>query len=136
MTPEEIAKIFDVRPTPSGVVKNYPVELRAYSAAKTRCTNRKQNSFRYYGGRGIEFRFLSFHQWLDELGPRPSSKHSVDRIRVTGHYEPGNVRWATAKEQAFNKRKSGCLASFSLAELQEELNRRLSTLVTKPMLPI
>lgn len=50
----------------------------------------------------VEFRFLSFDEFFAELGPRPEG-HSVDRIDPLGHYEPGNVRWATVLEQAANR---------------------------------
>ena len=50
----------------------------------------------------MEFRFESFQQWLDELGIRPEGM-TVDRIDNKGHYEPGNVRWATVKQQAQNR---------------------------------
>jgi len=81
-------------------------EYAAYCAAKTRCTNPTGPKWADYGGRGIEFRFTSFEQWIAELGPRPTPKHSVDRIRVNGHYEPGNVKWSTAVEQNANRRCS------------------------------
>jgi hypothetical protein len=68
--------------------------------------------FQNYGARGIEFRFTSFAQWFAELGPRPEGKdakgralYSVDRINNDGHYEVGNVRWATALEQVHNSRQ-------------------------------
>lgn len=85
-------------------------EYRAYQGAKARCNNPRASSFENYGGRGIEFRFTSFQQFLDELGPRPEGDYSLDRIDSDGHYEPGNVRWATKSLQSFNKRawnKSG-----------------------------
>lgn len=73
-----------------------------------RCENPASNVYRRYGARGIKV-----HQdWRDvrqfvayverELGPRPPGC-SIDRIDNDGHYEPGNIRWATAKEQAANK---------------------------------
>jgi hypothetical protein len=55
------------------------------------------------GGRGIRFRFRSFEEFLEELGPRPSYT-SLDRINNNGNYEPGNVRWSEAVEQTANRR--------------------------------
>lgn len=83
---------------------NRTPEYRAYSLAKGRCNNPKTPNFHLYGGRGIEFRFTSFEEFLQELGFRPSAKYSVDRIDNDGHYEKGNVRWATKSEQGKNKR--------------------------------
>lgn len=87
-------------------------EYRAYQSAKTRCTNPNVTCFPEYGGRGIKFLFSSFDQWFAELGPRPSPKHSVDRIKNDLSYAPGNVRWATKKEQVHNRKReyglSGC----------------------------
>lgn len=80
-------------------------EHRSYMYARTRCNNPNTKSYKYYGGRGIQFRFASFEEFLAELGPKPSPRHSVDRINNNGHYEKGNVRWATAAEQNANKRE-------------------------------
>jgi hypothetical protein len=73
--------------------------------AKYRCTNPKANGWKRYGGRGIKFLFTSFEQFFTELGPRPKGR-SLDRINNEGNYEPGNVRWATPKQQGQNRRKS------------------------------
>jgi len=79
-------------------------EYRVYYNAKTRCTDRKHQSWKYYGGRGIKFLFISFKQFYTELGPRPAGL-TLDRINNDGHYQVGNVRWATRSQQALNARK-------------------------------
>lgn len=86
--------------------KRRRAEYRAYHHAKNRCNNPKDKGYKYYGGRGIEFRFTSFEEFIAHIGPRPSPKHSLDRIDNDGHYEPGNVRWATKEEQMCNLRRS------------------------------
>ena len=76
----------------------------SYLCAKKRCEYQGHHRFVDYGGRGVEFRFDSFQHFLDTLGERPEGK-TLDRINPYGHYEPGNVRWATPKEQQANTRK-------------------------------
>lgn len=80
-------------------------EYRAYSSAKYRCTNPNSPCWKDYGGRGIEFRFHSFAQFLGEVGKRPEGK-TLDRKDNNGNYEPGNVRWATPSQQRTNQRRS------------------------------
>lgn len=75
----------------------------AYRAAKIRCTHPGVRGWKYYGGRGIEFRFQNFKQFLDAVGPHPGKGFSLDRIDNDGHYEVGNVKWATREEQAKNR---------------------------------
>jgi hypothetical protein len=95
-------------------------EYAAFSMAKSRCTNSRLVDWKDYGGRGIEFRFASFEQFLADVGPRPSAKHSLDRIKTDGHYEVGNVRWATQLEQNKNQRRNTALAE--LAVIKERLD--------------
>lgn len=77
------------------------------STIKQRCTNPNAIGFSNYGGRGIKFEFASpshFAIWvLDNLGPKPEDKQSLDRIDNNRHYEKGNLRWANYAEQNNNK---------------------------------
>ncbi len=70
-----------------------------------RCHCPTNHKYPRYGGRGITMcaRWRnSFEDFLADMGRRPSSKHSIDRIDNDGNYEPGNCRWATASEQVRN----------------------------------
>ena len=79
-------------------------ERQAFYDAKKRCNNPKNHAYAYYGGCGIKFMFFSFKEFFAELGKRPPGL-SLDRIDNNGHYEKGNVRWATSQQQAENRRK-------------------------------
>jgi hypothetical protein len=84
-------------------------EFRAWSAMLTRCYNKNSTDYEDYGGRGIqvceEWR-RSFQQFLDDMGPKPSVHHTVDRRNNDKGYNPENCRWATRKEQGNNKRNN------------------------------
>ncbi len=81
-------------------------EYITWCNVKQRCTDPDHNRYYRYGGRGIRMcdRWLhSFQAFLEDMGRRPSSKHSIDRINNDGDYEPHNCRWATSMEQRHNR---------------------------------
>lgn len=92
---------------PDAIVQSNPREYAAWVNMRHRCHNPRNKSYPYYGGRGIavcEQWRTSFAAFITDVGPRPSPRHTLDRIDNAGDYEPGNVRWATWKEQRANRR--------------------------------
>jgi hypothetical protein len=81
------------------------LEYRAWTAMKTRCENQRVKEYARYGGRGITVcdRWKIFENFFADMGVKPSSKHSLDRIDNNLGYEPSNCRWATIAEQTRNR---------------------------------
>lgn len=84
---------------------------RIWKGMKNRCCNPNTDDYKYWGARGItvypawENDFMEFYNYVSVLPHFNEPGYSLDRINVNGNYEPGNVRWATAKQQNENKRK-------------------------------
>lgn len=84
-------------------------EYRAWSNMIDRCERVSSKSYKDYGGRGIKVcnRWRdSFAAFLEDVGSRPSTKHTLERIKFDDDYYPGNVKWATRLEQARNRRNN------------------------------
>jgi hypothetical protein len=91
-----------------------------------RCYNRFAHNFKHYGGRGISVctRWReSLVAFAEDMGPRPTIRHTLDRIDNNGNYEPSNCRWATKVQQMRNTRtntliefrgKTQCLKAWSI----------------------
>ena len=91
-----------------GLPTLYAREYRIWAGMLGRCENPKHVSFKAYGGKGIKVceAWHQFENFLKDMGRSPTKTHSLDRTDPHGNYEPGNVKWATAKHQARNKKNS------------------------------
>lgn len=99
--------------------KKYPLEFQSLAAAIKRCTVPTDAAYPRYGGRGITVCDRWMHGdgvrsglecFVEDMGRRPPNL-TLDRVTNDGHYEPGNCRWATDKEQS-NNRRSNVLITF------------------------
>lgn len=90
--------------------KSNTAEHNIWMRMLNRCANENYSEWHLYGGRGIAVcdRWVeSFENFLADMGPRPSPRHSIDRFPDNdGNYEPANCRWATPKQQGRNVRKN------------------------------
>lgn len=92
----------------SGRTKTYNLWL----SIKDRCSNPNHKAYHRYGGRGITVCKAwadDYEVFLEAIGAPPSPKHTLDRINNNRGYKPGNVQWATRKEQANNRENNVCL---------------------------
>lgn len=110
-------------------------EYSARSHMIDRCTNPKSQMWYLYGARGIKVceRWLeSFENFYEDMGARPSSFHSLNRINSNGNYEPSNCRWATAKAQSNNTRRNRKITAFgreqNLTQWSEETGIHIETI--------
>jgi hypothetical protein len=84
-------------------------ENLAWRHMKDRCYNPKSQRYSRYGARGItvcERWRQSFEAFYQDVGPRPSPEHSIERLNNDGNYEPSNVVWAIRDQQNNNKSTS------------------------------
>jgi len=72
-----------------------------------------------------EDKYLFFEWIINNIGHRPTSKHSLDRIDNDGNYEPGNLRWATWIEQNSNTRRTKMVTYNGEKMTQSECARKV-----------
>jgi hypothetical protein len=123
----------------AGLSSKHPTEYRIWKDMRRRCLNPNRGDHARYGERGITVasRWLnSFANFFADMGERPSPAHSIDRFPDNnGPYAPGNCRWATATQQARNKRTSHLLTfqgiTSTIAEWAERTGLDQKTIATR-----
>ena len=81
------------------------LEFQSHCGMMARCYNKNADNYKYYGALGVTVHepWWDFNVFYADLGPRPEPSFSLERIDVRKPYEPGNVRWASIREQSRNK---------------------------------
>jgi hypothetical protein len=115
-------------------------EYRIWAHIVDRCTKPGRSDADRYYNRGIWVHVGwvgpgGFERFLAHLGTAPSASHSVDRKDNDRGYEPGNVRWATKKEQARNRRSNRLITVFGrtqpVAAWAEESRVKSATIINR-----
>lgn len=112
-------------------------EYQAWVNMRQRCLNPKHPSFKDYGERGIVIceQWSTFEQFLFDMGLRPSSLHSIERIKNDDGYKLENCKWAVKFEQQNNTRHNNFLEyngkKQNIKRWSEELGIPQNTIVTR-----
>ena len=105
-------------------------EYKSWCGIKERCLNANNPKWKDYGGRGIKVcqSWHRFENFIEDMGKKPSKKHSVDRIDNDGNYEPDNCRWATQLQQARNKRDVKTYRGLNMSQWAKRLGLNPATI--------
>ncbi len=121
--------------------KDAKPEWMSWTGMKLRCTSKNHNKFPIYGGRGIKVcaewlePSTGFSRFVADMGRKPASDWTLERIDVDGDYEPANCIWLELHKQGWNKRNSVYVEyegrSWCIGELAQHLNLCHSTLYNR-----
>jgi len=118
--------------------RTHTPEYRAWASMKSRCYRKTDISYPRYGALGVRVcdRWLnSFENFLADMGERPSSKHSLDRIDSRGNYEPTNCQWSDIATQNSNRRSNRQITwngtTRTVSQWAEELGISRSTIFNR-----
>jgi hypothetical protein len=113
-------------------------EYTIWKAIKRRCSSDAPEYYRYYKGKGIAVckRWAnSFAAFYEDMGPKPTPKHTLDRIKGNKGYYKSNCRWATMKEQSRNMSRNRYVkyrgSKRLLIELAEEYGMRSEVVTSR-----
>lgn len=133
---EIIPSVFETGLRKLGLV----AENKAWAAARRRTQDPDDPAFPHYGGRGIGMcgRWLNgeggkhpFACFLEDMGRKPSTRHTLERSDNERGYEPGNCRWATQRDQMRNRRVNRLIVvrgqTMTLVEAVERYGKNEST---------
>ncbi len=113
--------------------KGHTLTYKAWAVMRARCRPGHEKAD-YYFKRGIKVceRWDDYSKFLEDMGEKPSSSHTIERFDNSKGYEPSNCRWATWTEQNRNRSvtlrfrwKGRLLAAGDIYDLEQPLIPKL-----------
>lgn len=109
-------------------------EYRVWATMKERCNNSNSAQYKDYGGRGITYcqDWEDFSNFLRDMGPRPSDKHTIERVDVNGDYRKENCIWTESRSlQSYNRTKREDNTSGRTGVFWHKPSRKWTSIIVK-----